>query len=160
MIFRIAALLAALVPAAAPAPAFAQADIPEVPFYVDSGDGCPRGYTQGVLTWHFGPDEDYVDVVGDVVDRVDPTDPACGDDGMSTYATFAVYEIGIPEGETWEADNGELRVAMPVDGNTTEGPDPIVIQVCRASDTTGKRYCGKVQKFSPPTTVAFGEAAR
>jgi hypothetical protein len=119
----------------------------EQPFYVDSGDKCPRGYTEGLLVWD--PDEDYVDVVGDVVDRADPEDSTCGDDGMYTVATFTIYELGIPEVvQKREADNSELRFAMPVDGNTTEEfLDPVTIQVCRVSPVPAKSYCGKPQQF-------------
>jgi hypothetical protein len=155
MTFRTAVMVAAsfviaAVPVTVPAAAARPVDGVQVPFHVDSGDPCPRGYTEGVLVWH--PDTDVIDVVGDVVDPVDPSDPACVDDGMYTVASFTVYDLGIPEVSTKkQVDNGDLTFAMPVDGNTTESQlDPLTIQVCRVSPQPQKNYCGKAQQFKPP----------
>jgi hypothetical protein len=141
--------------AAVPAAAYAtpaQAAVVEQPFYADSGDGCPRGYAQGVLVWRTDGDVVHVDAVGEVVDRADPKNPACGDDGRYTVATITVYEDVVPGGlESRTVDNGSLGFNMPIDGNTHEAYfDRVVVVVCRASTQPLPAYCGTPQEYWPP----------
>ena len=153
-----AAVTGLLVPTAAQA-----APIVTQPFYADSGDACPYGYTRGVLGWQLGVPPSYrltVVVSGSVVDRPLPADPtnACPDDARYSIATFSAYAGSALVGqEARRVENGELSFKFTLGVNSNFAAiDRVTVQVCRPSTLPGPVpdvYCGKPQEYRAPATI-------
>lgn len=125
------------------------------PFYADSGESCPLGYSEGTLFWQAGgPGVFPVEVTGVVVDG-----NTCGtaEDNRYTIASFTGY-YGDKVVDTAEekVDNGQLKFdfVLGEGSSTAAGIDGVVVQVCRAPlFGEGMEYCGKPQAYSPPPVV-------
>jgi hypothetical protein len=127
------------------------------PFYADSGDSCPMGYTKGTLDWQlFGPGFRWtVKADGAVVDRPrgDETDRTCTDDRRYTEATVTAYTGGFPVATaTQVADNGQTDFVTSL--TAPRRIDRVVVQVCRKHLFPGPfEYCGKPQEYRSPFTT-------
>lgn len=144
---------------AAPAAVHAEPSITQQ-FAADSGDSCRYGFTDGTLTWRFGPTTSPlplagVAVKGRVVDRPLPIDPSvpCRDDGLFSVATF-VAASGTREidREARRADNSITNFEFALgDTSTVARIDRVVIQVCRFRlSSTAPAYCGRAVEYPVP----------
>jgi hypothetical protein len=152
-----AAILAAIL--ATPTAVHAESSITQQ-FAADSGDSCRYGFTDGTLTWRFGPTTSPlplsgVALKGRVADRPLPIDPGtpCLNDGLFSVATF-VAASGTREidREARRADNGITTFEFALgDPATVSGIDRVVIQVCRFRlSSTTPAYCGRAVEYPVP----------
>ncbi len=129
--------------------------IVQQPFYADSGDKCPMGYTKGTFGWQIGALRGavLVDVKGTVVDQPLPGNPAagCADDARYTTATFTAYSKSVSVAKEIDSvDNGQLSFTTRM--RSTTPIDRIVVQVCRHSRLSPPDYCGMPQEYKAPIT--------
>lgn len=134
------------------------------PFSADSGDSCRYGFTEGTLTWRFGPSTSPLPVAAVVVkgrlaDRPLPADPGvpCRDDGLLSVAAFAAFS-GTREidRDARRADNGVTSFEFALGSSSTAARiDRVVVQVCRHRPTSAAPvYCGRPSEYRVPPVAA------
>lgn len=155
-----AAVLAAVL--ALPSPGHADQLITHT-FAADSGDSCRYGFTDGTLTWRFGPSPTplpvvAVEVKGRVADRPLLADPGfpCRDDSLFSVATFTAFS-GLREIDRQgaRADNGVTSFQFTLGVNsTTARIDRVVVQVCRHKPSSVlPSYCGRPVEYRTPPVI-------
>lgn len=158
---HIVATAAAILATVLASPTAAHADqLISQPFAADSGDSCRYGFTEGTLTWRFGPSTTPLPLAGVLVkgrlaDRPLPVDPGvpCVDDGLFSIATFVAF-FGTVEvdRDARRVNNGVVSFEFPLgDAATVSRINRVVIQVCRHRLTsTQPAYCGRAVEFRIP----------